>query len=137
MFSKKLTVILAFMIKNIVEKFKKRRLYIQLYQNSIIIKDLNTKKVYQNTSEIPFNNNRLLIADFNKAEVFYKATFKKFDLLNSNTRALIHQKEKNEKGLSQVEIRVIEEVFERVGIKSLYITNLEKDLNDNEIDDYL
>ena len=125
------------MIKNIIQKFKKRRLYIQLHENRIVIKDLNTKNVYQSTSQIPFNNDRLLIADFNKAEVFYKATFKKFDLLNSNTRALIHQKEKNEKGLSQVEIRVIEEVFERVGIKSIYITDLEKDLNDNEIDDYL
>lgn len=125
------------MIKNIVEKFKKRRLYIQLYQNSIVIKDLNTKKVYQNTSEIPFNNNRLLIADFNKAEAFYKATFKKFNVINHNTKALIHQKEMNKNGLSQVEIRVIEEVFERAGIKSIYITDLENDLNDKEIENYL
>ena len=36
-----------------------------------------------------------------------------------------------------VDLHVIEEVCERVGIKSIYITDLEKDLNDNEIDDYL
>ena len=125
------------MIKNIIQKFKKRRLYIQLHENRIVIKDLNTKKVYQSTSKIPFNNDRLLIADFNKAEAFYKATFKKFDLINHNTKALIHQKESNENGLSEVEKRILEEVFERVGIKKIYITDSEKDLEEEEIRTYL
>ena len=50
---------------------------------------------------------------------------------------MIHQKEMNKNGLSQVEIRVIEEVFERAGIKSIYITDLDNDLNDKEIENYL
>lgn len=125
------------MIKNIVEKFNKKRLYIQLYQNSIVINDLNTKNVYQSTLEIPFNNNRLLIAEFKKAEAYYKATLKKFNVISYNTKALIHQKEKNENGLSEVEKRIVAEVFERVGIKEIYITDVEKDLDKKEIDNYL
>ena len=121
------------MIKNIIQKFKKKRLYIQLYENSIVINDLNTKNIYQRTSENPFNNNRLLIAEFKKAEAFYKATFKKFNVISYNTKALIHQKEKNENGLSEVEKRIVAEVFERVGIKEIYITDVEKDLDKKEI----
>ncbi|NHN27932.1 hypothetical protein FIA58_019820 [Flavobacterium jejuense] len=124
------------MLKNIIQKFKKRRLYIQLYKNNVAIKDIDTQKNHQSVSEIPFNNDRLLIADFNKAVTFYKTTFKQLNLINFNTKALIHQKEMNKNGLSEVEIRVIEEVFERVGLKSIYISDLEKDLNDKEIENY-
>lgn len=125
------------MLNNLIKKYKKKKLYLKLYLNSIEITDLSTQKKIISHSNIPFDNERLLIAHFNKALHFYKKTLEKNDLINSNTTVLIHQKAKKEDGLSEVEKRVLEDLFSIIGIKNIYITDIDKDLNNSEIENYL
>lgn len=87
-------------------------------------------------SNTKFNNQRLLIAYFQKAEEFYSNVFKKHEFSTKNSKAIVQQRDMSEEGLSEVERRVILEVFEQIGINEIYIDESTFDLNGNDISKY-
>ena len=101
--------------------FENNKYYIKLYINRIDILDLINGKKYTQKSYIEFNNARLLIADFAIAESFIKRVFKQFDLSTRNSVGIIQQIEMAEGGLSDVENRVLLEVFTTAGLSEVHI----------------
>lgn len=113
---------------------KKRELYIKLFQNNIEILDLETKEKFNHTFKSNFGNQRLLIADFNKAETEILYGFTSNNIKPKNCKIIVHQKEKNEGGLSDIEVRILKELFAIIGVKEVYVYDAETDLNIIEID---
>ena len=115
---------------------KKRKYYIRLYLNRIEIKDLKTGKTVSENSQTEFNNSRILIAQFNEAEFFFKSVFRKHDLNTRNSIGIIQQVEMSEGGLSEVEKRILLEIFERVGIKTVYLKKGTTRLSEKQLNTY-
>ncbi|WP_157811147.1 hypothetical protein [Cellulophaga sp. RHA19] len=101
--------------------FSKNKYYIRLYTNRIEIRDLVNKKSISDKSQMDFNNLRLLIADFDTAEKFISSVFKKNALSTKNSVGIIQQMEMSEGGLSQVEKRILQELFSGIGIREIYV----------------
>lgn len=83
-----------------------------------------------------FNNQRLLIADFGKAENFIKGTFEKFDLSTRNSVGIIQQMEMSEGGLSDVEKRILVELFSGVGINKIFLDESLIELTEKQLIEY-
>ncbi|WP_274474595.1 hypothetical protein [Mangrovimonas aestuarii] len=116
--------------------FSKNRYYIKLYVNRIEIKDLINGKTLSENSQMNFNNQRLLIADFAKAENFVKTTFEKFGLSTRNSVGIIQQMEMSEGGLSEVEKRVLFELFSTLGINQIHIDESLVDLTEKKLAEF-
>lgn len=114
-------------------KFIKRKtLYIKLYTNMVLIRDVESKKELKREAIKPFSNNRLLFADFINGEAFLIATIKELfeGKPNSTFNILIQPMEKIEGGLSSVENRALMDVAEYIGGRNIVIyekTNLLSD----------
>ena len=115
---------------------KKNRYYIKLYVNRIEIEDLVNKKSISENSQTDFNNQRLLVADFMKAETFIKNVFKNNKLTTKNSVGIIQQIEMSEGGLSDIEKRILQELFTGVGIKEIYIDESLADLTEKQLIEY-
>ncbi|WP_386115244.1 hypothetical protein [Winogradskyella rapida] len=116
--------------------FSKNKYYIKLYVNKIEIKDLTNGRTIIENSQTEFNNKRLLIAEFQKAEKFVKSVFKNNNLNTRNSIGIVQQREMVDGGLSAVEKRVLIELFERAGIKKLYIDNSISELTEKQLIEY-
>ncbi|QWX85405.1 hypothetical protein H0I23_07120 [Cellulophaga sp. HaHaR_3_176] len=116
--------------------FSKKKYYIKLYVNRIEIIDLIHKKSISETSEIKYNNQRLLIADFNTAEKFISNVFKKNGLSLKNSVGIIQQMELSEGGLSSIEKRILFELFSGVGVKETFIDESLVDLTEQQLVEY-
>lgn len=116
--------------------FKKNKYYIKLYLNRIEVKDLKNGKSYSENSQTPYNNKRLLISDFEKAEMFIINVFKKKGLSLRNSVGFIQQMEMSEGGLSEVEMRILLELFERIGFKEIYVAEGLSDLTESQLMEY-
>ncbi|CAM3330472.1 hypothetical protein [Zobellia roscoffensis] len=116
--------------------FTKNRFYIRLYVNLIDINDLTNKQSISEKSETKFNNQRLLIADFNKAEHFISNVFKKHGFSSKNSIGIIQQMEMAEGGLSDVEKRVLLELFSKIGIREIYVDESLSDLTEKQLLNY-
>ncbi len=80
-----------------------------------------------------FNNKRLLVADFNAAEKFVKSVFKMNGLPCKNSIGIIQQMEMSEGGLSDVEKRILIELFSGVGIKKIYLDESLMELTEKQL----
>ena len=116
--------------------FEKNKYYIKLFINRIEILDLTTGKKYSEKSDLEFNNTRLLIADFDKAQSFFKRVFKQSDLSTRNSVGIIQQMEMSEGGLSDVEKRVLLEVFSAVGLSQIHIDQSLTELTQKQLAEY-
>ncbi len=83
-----------------------------------------------------FNNQRLLIADFNMAEKFIRDVFINNNLSTKNSIGIIQQMEMSEGGLSEVEKRILLELFSGIGIKKVHIDESLTDLTEKELIEY-
>lgn len=87
--------------------------YLQIRTNSMTLKNIETHEEYSSTGE--FSSSRLIIGDFAIAEY---VLFQLIDAMKLNVRMpltphhriVVQALEKNEGGLSPVEVRVLEEV---------------------------
>ncbi len=113
--------------------FKKNKYYIKLFVNRIEILDITNGKKYAVKSNLEFNNTRLLIADFNKAESFIKGVFKQYHLSTRYSIGIIQQMEMSEGGLSDVEKRILLEVFNVAGINEIHIDESLTELTQKEL----
>ncbi len=116
--------------------FKKRKtLYIRLYTNTVLIRDVESKKEIKREAAKPFSNNRLLFADFINGEECLITTIKElFEGKPSSTfNILIQPMEKVEGGLSSVENRALMDVAEHIGGRNIVIYDKTDILSDNMV----
>ncbi len=83
-----------------------------------------------------FNNTRILVADFQNAENFIKKVFADSGLSTRNSVGIIQQLEMSENGLSEVEKRVLLELFSRIGIKEIHIDETSSNLSEKQLNEY-
>ena len=99
--------------------FKRTPIYIKLSRNRIEIVNLDTLEKISRESVEPFSTQRLIIADFNKAEALIRNIIN--DLLPKKgffppqIKILIQQVEAVEGGLSETEKRVLRDLGEVAG----------------------
>ena len=106
--------------------FKDDLLYVKLWKDEIEIIDVEKGKRIREKSSISFSNSRLLIANFEVAEEFFKKVFlklKKDYKIKRYNSILVHPMELVEGGISETEKRIFLESFERVGGKLVLIWN--------------
>ncbi len=104
--------------------FKDDLLYVKLWKDEIEIIDVEKGKRIREKSSISFSNSRLLIANFEVAEEFFKKVFlklKKDYKIKRYNSILVHPMELVEGGISETEKRIFLESFERVGGKLVLI----------------
>ena len=104
--------------------FRDDILYVKLWKNEIEIKDVEKEKSIREKSVVPFSNSRLLIADFEVAEDFFKKVLlklkKNYKIKRYNT-ILVHPMELIEGGISETEKRIFLESFERVDGRAVIV----------------
>ena len=97
-----------------------RRYYVQLSENRVRVRDLDSGRECERRAEPPFSHPRLLVGDFAAAEACLKAAFAELGELGGKGFALkrlilMHPLEKVEGGLSPIERRVLEELARGAG----------------------
>ena len=99
--------------------FKRTPIYIKLSRNRIEIVNLETLEKISREPVEPFSTERLIIADFNRADTLIRNIIN--DLLPKKgffprqTKILIQQVEATEGGLSETEKRVLRDLGEMAG----------------------
>lgn len=116
--------------------FSKNKYYIRLYINRVEIKDLVNKKSISEKSQVHFNSQRLMIADFDAAEKFIHSVFKKNKLSTKNSVGIIQQMEMSEGGLSMIEKRILLELFSGIGINEIHIDESLMNLTQKQLIEY-
>lgn len=116
--------------------FNKNRYYIRLFINKVEIRDLINEKSISEKPETGFNNNRILIADFQNAKNFLKKVFLDNEFSTKNSFGIIQQMEMSEGGLSEVEKRILLELFSVIGIKEIHINESLNDLSGKQLAEY-
>lgn len=113
-------------------------IYVRVLNNELECKIAGSGQILRRKAEIPFSNNRLLIAEFSSAEQLLRDMID--DLLNQKGK--IFKKSLNvviqpvfpqETALSSVEKRIFADLAEVVGGKQVWVTNHAKELSDQEI----
>ncbi|WP_165749741.1 hypothetical protein [Cellulophaga sp. Z1A5H] len=127
---------MTFIINRMLGIFKKNRYYIKLFINRIEIRDLTHGRTISEESKTAFNNERILVANFEKAEDFIKYVFKNYDLSLKNSIGIIQQMQMSENGLSEVEKRVLLELFSTIGINEIHIDQTLVNLTEKQLAEY-
>lgn len=118
--------------------FKPTPYYIRIYKNKIEVKSLKTGKILKRESPINFSSNRLLLADFEVAEQFFRTVISEFSGSKIFTRSLkvaMQPMELIEGGLSPTEKRAFRDSAEFIGAKKVVIINHTNYLSDEEFEE--
>lgn len=114
-------------------------IYIKLYENRVIIRDVNTKVTVDRKSLEPFSNSRLLLADFTIAEKFIREILVELHgkrMFKKALAVLIQPMEKTEGGLSQVEKVSFNDLALHIGGKYVKIEENTWNLDDDSVKHY-
>lgn len=114
-------------------------IYIRLYENRAIIRDVNTQVSIDRISVEPFSNSRLLLADFTNAEKFIREILNEIHgkkMFQKTLAVLIQPMEKTEGGLSQVEIVSFNDLAMQIGGKYVKIEENKIKIEDDAIKRY-
>ena len=117
--------------------FKRVPVYVKIYHDKIEITNINTQQTISKTSNIGFSSNRLLVAEFNVAEMLIREILKELGLSVRTLKILIQQMKEFEDGLSEVEKRVLRDLAEQAGGAVVYIINRTKIMSTEEIHGFL
>lgn len=116
--------------------FKAIPIYLKIYINKIEVIRLDSEELSQVISTEPFSSNRLCVSDYNVAELTIRNTIndlvKQRKFWGYSFRILIHQLDKIEGGLSQIEKRALRDIGEQVGGSYVIIYEGEKPLSIEE-----
>lgn len=99
-------------------------LYIRIYPNKIVIRDVKRDVEISRQSTSPFSSNRLLVGNFTAADELLRGLIAEIapkKLLKLPHKAVIHPKEMVEGGLSQVEERLFIELARGTGASKVAI----------------
>lgn len=113
--------------------FKSVPIYVLLYKNRLKVYRLDTGKSINRTSPKPFSNDRLLLGNFQRFEVFLKYLLKylfKNDnyFLSPVFSMLLHQMQLKEGGVTDVEKRALIDSGKHVNAKEVYLCFDENEL---------
>ncbi len=117
--------------------FRKAPVYVKIYHNKIEITNINTQQTISKTSITKFSSNRLLVADYNIAEMLIREIIKELGLSGHTLKILIQQMKEFEDGLLEAEKRVLRDLAEQAGGARVYIVNRTKAMSDEEIHGFL
>lgn len=99
--------------------FKRVPIYIKLFKNGVEIINLKTGEAISRKATEPFSSQRLIIADFNKANELIRSVLNdllpKKNIFPWQTKILIQQVEAVEGGLSHIEKRALRDLGEMAG----------------------
>ena len=89
-----------------------RRHYVQLSENRVRVRDLDSGRECERRAEPPFSHPRMLVADFSAAEACLKGALRELGSggLALKTEVLMHPLERLEGGLTPIESRCLEEL---------------------------
>ena len=99
--------------QGMIGRFFRYTVYVQVFSNSLELRNIDTGKKVSVVAEKPFTTTRLLVGQFTEAERALKEGMKQFqegNWLSFNPVMLIQPMEKAERGLSQVEERILQEL---------------------------
>jgi len=113
--------------------FRKVPVYVKIYHDKIAITNINTQQTISKTSTIKFSSNRLLVAEFNVAEMLIREILKELGLSGRTLKILIQQMKEFEDGLSEAEKRVLRDLAEQAGGATVYIINRANIMTTEEI----
>jgi|SRR5687767_1422819 len=117
--------------------FRKVPVYVKIYHDKIAITNINTQQTISKTSTIKFSSNRLLVAEFNVAEMLIREILKELGLSGRTLKILIQQMKEFEDGLSEAEKRVLRDLAEQAGGATVYIINRANIMTTEEIQGFL
>jgi hypothetical protein len=117
--------------------FRKIPVYVKVYHDKIEITNINTQQTISKTSNTKFSSNRLLVAEFNVAEMLIREILKELGLSSRTLKILIQQMKEFEDGLSEAEKRVLRDLAEQAGGAIVYIINRTKIMSTEEIQGFL
>jgi actin-like ATPase involved in cell morphogenesis len=99
--------------------FKRSPVYIKLFKNRVEMINLETGETISRESVQPFSSQRLVIADFNKADALIRSILNdllpKKGIFPRQTKILIQQVVSVEGGLSEIEKRALRDLGEMAG----------------------
>jgi MreB/Mbl protein len=115
---------------------KPASVYIKIFYNKVEITNLKTGETISRQALEPFSNKRLVVADFNVAELLIRSIVKELQLTKSfigrSLRIIIQQMENLEDGLSETEKRVLRDLSEQAGGAFVIIVEHTRPLSSNE-----
>jgi hypothetical protein len=117
--------------------FRKVPVYVKIYHDKIEITNINTQQTISKTSNTKFSSNRLLVAEFNVAEMLIREILKELGLSRRTLKILIQQMKEFEDGLSEAEKRVLRDLAEQAGGAIVYIINRTRIMSSEEIQGFL
>ena len=117
--------------------FKKLPIYIKIYHNKIAITNLKSDQTISKSSVITFSSTRLLVAEFNVAENLIRDVLKEMGIANRNLKILIQQIDNFENELFESEKRILRDLAEQAGGTEVYLANRKKEMNKEEINNFL
>lgn len=110
-------------------------LYIKVYKDKFVIRDIESNSIFSVSAVKPFSSNRLLVGNFTNASNLLKNELKKNikrGWLTLSPRVLIHAIEMAEGGLAEVEERAIRELAAQAGARKVFVW-VGHELNDTEV----
>ena len=111
-------------------------LYIQVFDNKLVIRHLGKNIEVSSTAELPFSSTRLLVGDFTAAAAHFKKSIAqciaKASRFNFGFNAVVHPRDKIDGGLSQVEERTLMVLMNMSGARKIHI-HLGHVLSDAEV----
>jgi hypothetical protein len=113
--------------------FKSHTIHIRLYTDKVIIRQLEKDVTIERTSDVPFSNARMVLANFKSADIFIRGILDEIyagQRLAPSIKILIQPMEKLEGGISQVEDRSFSDLGMQLGGKSVFIHSTQEDLDD-------
>lgn len=114
-------------------------IYIKLYENRVIVRDVNTKVTIDRKSLEPFSNTRLLLADFTIAEKFLREILNEMygkRMFQKALAVLIQPMEKTEGGLSEVEKVSFNDLALHIGGRYVKIEENKLNIDDVSVKNY-
>lgn len=95
-----------------------RRIYVQVYRDRIVARDINLGISVEGRPEAPYSTERNLVGKFTSARGLLKSLFRNlgiFGWFKIRPIVLMHAMERSEGGLSEVEERVLLELADAAG----------------------
>ncbi len=117
--------------------FRAIPVYVKIYPDKIEITNINTQQTISKTANPKFSSTRLLVAEYSVAEALIREIINELGLSRRTLKILIQQMKEFEGGLYETEKRVLRDLAEQAGGRSVYIVNRTQIMNEEEIQGFL
>ncbi|WP_159038432.1 hypothetical protein [Brumimicrobium mesophilum] len=116
----------------------KHTLYIRLFKDRVEIKHLEGGKSLVRLSHQPYSNNRLIIADYEAAEVFLIGVIKELLyppnlFFDKGLRIILQPVDSEITEISSSESRIYRDFAQQIGAREVYLCSHQEIMTDDEI----